>query len=719
VILGMAHRGRLNTLACVFDKPYEQIFGEFKDVKNVKKVEDENAHSGDVKYHLGATNHRAYSDGGSCHLTMLPNPSHLETVNTVAMGKARSKMDQLGDKIGNKVISCCVHGDAAIAGQGIVYEHLNMEKLRNYHVGGTIHVVFNNQVGFTTNPKDSRSTRYCTDVAKTLNAFVIHVNAQRPDYVDWAFQLAVEYNLKFQRDVFVDVIGYRKFGHNEQDMPQFTQPMMYKKIANVVPMHKLYCDELIAEGVVTQAEIDGKIAVYKEKMFTAFDKAGTGDLDLKEWDSSTWKQLLHSSGDSVVHSRTGIPRSKIFELNDKINVLPTGYNFHKNIKKVYETRHKSIVNNTGIGWDLGEQMAYASLLDEGFGLRLAGEDVERGTFSHRHARIYDQDVNGKSWTPLNQAVNDQVGHPEHKVNICNSLLSEYGVVGYEYGYSLGAPNSLTIWEAQFGDFANVAQATIDTFVAAGERKWGVKSGLVMLLPHGYDGNGPEHSSSRLERFLQLMDDDPYAENLKHDEDVHFSRTLWSANMSIINVTTPANIFHALRRQLHRDYRKPLIVMSPKRLLRSKLMVSDLSEFEYDRMRKTYPEQHMDKLVAPEKIRRVVNCTGQVYFDLLAYREANNIKDVALNRIEQIAPFPYTNIKKLTQQFPNAEMIWAQEEHRNQGAWNYMKSRYGALLKDVSRPPLKFRGRPVSGSTAVGSPSTHKAQLEKLLKEAFD
>jgi 2-oxoglutarate dehydrogenase E1 component len=569
VILGMAHRGRLNTLACVFDKPYEQIFGEFKDVKNSKVVEDDHAHSGDVKYHLGATNHRMYSDGGMCHLTMLPNPSHLETVNTVAMGKARSKMDQLGDKVGDKVISCCIHGDAAIAGQGIVYEHINMEKLRNYQVGGTIHVVFNNQVGFTTNTRDSRSTHYCTDVAKTLNAFVIHVNAQNPEYVDWAFQLAVEYNLKFKRDVFVDVIGYRKFGHNEQDMPQFTQPIMYKKIAEITPMWKLYCDQLIGEGVVTQGEIDKKIAVYKDTMFAAFDKAGTENLDLKEWDSTTWKQMLHNTGDSITHSRTGVSREKLLAINEKINVLPSGYNFHKNIRKVYEGRHKAMTTNTGIGWDLGEQMAYATLLEEGFSLRLSGEDVERGTFAHRHARIYDQDVDGKSWTPLQQCVNEELGHPDHKVNLCNSHLSEYGILGFEYGYSLGSPNSLTIWEAQFGDFANVAQATIDTFVAAGERKWGVKSGLVLLLPHGYDGNGPEHSSARLERFLQLMDDDPYSENLKRDEDVHFSRTLWSANMSVVNCTTPANIFHALRRQMHRDYRKPMIVMSPKKLLRSK------------------------------------------------------------------------------------------------------------------------------------------------------
>jgi len=714
VVLGMAHRGRLNTLACVFNKPYEQIFGEFKDVKGMKSQEDEFGFSGDVKYHLGATNHREYPDGSSVHITMMPNPSHLETVNTVAMGKARSKMDQLGDPEGSKVITCLIHGDAAFAGQGIVYEGLQMERLRNYQVGGVIHVIVNNQVGFTTNPIDSRSTKYCTDLAKTLSALTIHVNAQYPEYVDYAFKLAVDYNHKFKRDVFIDVIGYRKLGHNEQDLPQLTQPLMYSKIAKIKPMHQLYCEQLIGEGVVTQEEIDAKVIGFRNKMQTAFDLATSGNLDLSDWDSTTWKQMLHVSGDIKDLRNTGWSREKLRALSEKVNTLPTSFKFHKNAVKVYETRHKTLMAGTGIAWDTAEQMAFATLLEEGYNLRLAGEDVERGTFVHRQSVLYCQET-GLPYTPLSKCV--EADEKKFRLNIANSLLSEYGVLGYEYGYSIGSPNCLTIWEAQFGDFANVAQATTDTFFAAGERKWGTKTGMVMLLPHGYDGAGPEHSSCRVERFLQLMDDDPYAEMQKDDAGSLIANT--RANMMICNVTNPANFFHLMRQQLHKNYRKPLVVLAPKKLLRHKLVKSNIEEFEFHRFRKVYPETQSEKLVAPEKIRRVINCTGQVYFDLLEYREKNNINDVVIQRIEQIAPFPYLSVKTELDKYVNADIIVSQEEHRNQGPWNFFKSRMGKLLKDMGREELKYRGRPVSGSTAVGSPSRHKAELEKLLRESFD
>lgn len=396
--------------------------------------------------------------------------------------------------------------------------------------------------------------------------------------------------------------------------------------------------------------------------------------------------------------------------------MPDNYVFHKNINKLYKDRYETIKKGTGIGWESGEQLAYATLLDEGYTIRLSGEDVQRGTFSHRHAVIYDQNTK-TPYTPVRQCLKPEHGDPNHRLHFCNSFLSEYGVLGYEYGYSLGSPQCLTIWEAQFGDFANVAQATIDNFIVSGERKWGVKSGLVLQLPHGYDGAGPEHSSSRLERFLQLMDDDPHSRI--HDEgDEGALKSAYRANMTVINVTTPANFFHALRRQLHRNFRKPLIVMSPKKLLRHKLVKSNIEEFEFNRFKKTWPEAYPEKLVAPEKIRRIINCSGQVYFDLLEHREKNNIKDVVIHRIEQVAPFPYVSCKRVWDDYPNADIVWAQEEHRNQGAWTYMKSRMQYLLAERGTT-LKYRGRAISGSTAVGSLGRHKQELEQLVTEAFD
>lgn len=613
VIFGMAHRGRLNTLACVFDKPYEAIFTEFKDpgiAKNVKSAEW--GFAGDVKYHLGASNIRQYKDGTKVSMTMLPNPSHLETVDPVVLGKAKAKMDVIGDKNGDRVITVIVHGDAAFSGQGVVYETLQMESLKGYTVQGSVHVVFNNNIGFTTNPSDARSTTYCTDIMKATNSFIIHVNADRPEHVDYAFKLAMEYRQRFRQDVIIDVVGYRKFGHNEQDMPKFTQPKMYQRVEGKTPMWKSYAQELVDTGVFTQAEIDAKYAKYVDVLEKAFEAAKTENFNHKEWDSTVWKKIIgnKSHGENAYKTPiTAIPEDQFKTIGKKINTLPTGKTFHSIILKVYEARLKAIESGKGVDWAGAEALAFATLLEEGHGIRLSGEDVRRGTFSHRHATLTDQKDNSRYY-PIRSLLSEDEAR---RFQVFNSPLSEYGVLGFDYGYSIGNPNYLTIWEAQFGDFANVAQPVIDQYVAGGERKWGTKSGLVMLLPHGFDGQGPEHSSCRVERYLQLMDDDPYDEeffNADHDKQLEM------ANMSICNITEPANYFHALRRQVLRPtFRKPLIVLSPKRLLRLKDAKSNIEDFtKVEKFREVLPDVH-PTLVEKSKVKQVIFVTGQLYYDL--------------------------------------------------------------------------------------------------------
>jgi len=617
VIFGMAHRGRLNTLACVFDKPYETIFTEFKDPGLAKSIKSaEWGFAGDVKYHLGASHKREYDDGSHISLTMLPNPSHLETVNTLVLGKARSKMDFIGDRNGDKVLSVIIHGDAAFSGQGIVYETLQMERLKGYTTHGTIHIVFNNHVGFTTNPGEGRSTPYATDVMKTNNSFIMHVNADCPEHVDFAFKLAVEYRMKFKRDVVIDVSGYRKFGHNEQDMPKFTQPMTYEKVEQRVPMWKQYAEQLVKDKVFTEEEITRKYEKFTAMMEKAFEKAKTENFNAKDWDSSTWKSILQTVDNNDTKSpTTSISESTFKSIGKRINSLPSGKTFHPIILKVYEQRLKAIETGEGVDWAGAEALAFATLLNEGFGVRLSGEDVRRGTFSHRHAALIDQKDYSK-YFPINSILDKD---EEVRFQVFNSHLSEYGVLGFDYGYSIGNPNYLTIWEAQFGDFANVAQPVIDLYIAGGERKWSVKSGLTLLLPHGYDGQGPEHSSARLERFLQLMDDDPYDPKFLEFDAPKQARL---SNMNICNITEPANYFHALRRQLHRtDFRKPLIIMAPKRLLRLKEAKSDMKDFTQTKsFREIIPESQESSLDEPAKIKQLIFCSGQVYYDLVERRQ---------------------------------------------------------------------------------------------------
>lgn len=565
---GNAHRGRFNTLVKVFGVSYELLFAEFIGVENRDHKENQWGFTGDVKYHMQATHTKKFPDGTEIKLNIQPNPSHLETINTVALGKTRSKMDFYGDKAGDKTLCVLVHGDAAFAGQGIVYETIQMEKLEGYYVGGTIHVLINNQVGFTAEKSQGRSSHYASDLAKTNDSFVIRVNADYPEHVDYAFELACEYRQKFKRDVYLDVVGYRKFGHNENDMPTFTNPTMYKAISEKKPMFEQYCERLIKEGIVTQKEIDEKMEFYKGVMTNAYQRAKNHDYDRPECDTVKWSEYIKDPDHSEGLPITGVEVSKQKEIGVKLNQLTSDHKHHPQAVKVYETRLKNVENEKGLDWALAEQQAFGSLMKDGYNIRISGEDVERGTFSQRHAILIDQ-FNRKKWSPLK----DYSHATNTRFSCYNSLLSEYGVLGFDYGYSIACPETQCIWEAQFGDFANCAQPIIDLCVASGERKWGLKSGLCVFLPHGFDGNGPEHSSARMERWLQMVDDDiEDPENRLQNDKIE----LFRINMQVLNLTSPANYFHALRRQMQLDFRKPLILMSPKKLLRHKLVLINIS-----------------------------------------------------------------------------------------------------------------------------------------------
>ena len=617
VVMGMAHRGRLNILACVLEKPYREMFSEFlgKGMEREKKIRNvEWGFSGDVKYHLGASQHRRYPDGKKVNVSLLPNPSHLETINPAVLGKARAKQYHFKDFGGTETMPVIIHGDAAVAGQGIVYETLQMEKLKGYYVGGTINVVFNNNLGFTTNPRDGRSCLYSTDIAKTTNCPIIHVNADDPEYVDWAFSIAAEFRQKFKRDIWIDVIGYRIFGHNELDFPKFTQPEVYNIIGKKKHMYEVFTKKLIEEGVLTEEELKEREDQKYKILDEALESSKEDDFDPVTWDSTIWDtSLLKPSNDGSLMVKTNLPKDEILRINDLINQLPEGYNFHNVIKKVYNQRHTSFIEGKEIDWAAAEMMAYGTILDQDYRLRLTGEDCERGTFSHRQCVLWDQ----KEYTSYN-TLSPVVDEGEiHSIQIYNSLLSEYATLGYEYGYSITKPRTLCIWEAQFGDFANTGQAAIDQLIASGERKWGLMSGLVMLLPHGLEGQGPEHSSARLERFLELVDDDPH--HIDFQGEIHRTSNLLS-NMNVVNITNPANYYHVLRRQVLRDFRKPLIVMSPKKLLRYKGARSTIEEFtEQERFKSMYGETFEEEIGNPNQIKQALVCSGKVYFDLLEKR----------------------------------------------------------------------------------------------------
>ncbi|MEM0900339.1 MAG: 2-oxoglutarate dehydrogenase E1 component [Pseudomonadota bacterium] len=708
IVFGMAHRGRLNVLTQVMGKLHRALFNEFK---GGSFVPDDVEGSGDVKYHLGASSDREF-DGNKVHLSLTANPSHLEIVNPVVLGKSRAKQDQhaggatrpevvpLSQR--KNVLPLLLHGDAAFAGQGVVPECLGLSGLRGHRTAGSIHFIINNQIGFTTNPYFSRSSPYPSDVAKMVEAPIFHVNGDDPEAVVYAAKVATEYRMIFHKPVVIDMFCYRRFGHNEGDEPAFTQPLMYKTIRKHKTTASIYADQLIKEGHVTVDEVDKMRTDWREELEQEFQAADDYKPNRADWLDGKWSGLATASRqDEIRKGKTAVPAKILKEVGKKLTEVPEGFKVHRTINRFLTNRAKMIESGEGIDWATGEALAFGSLAMEGVGIRLSGQDCERGTFSQRHSVLYDQETEER-FTPLN-ALKPGQGRYE----VINSMLSEEAVLGYEYGYTLAEPNCLTMWEAQFGDFANGAQVVFDQFISSGERKWLRMSGLVCLLPHGYEGQGPEHSSARLERYLQMCAED---------------------NMQVANCTTPANYFHILRRQIKREFRKPLILMTPKSLLRHKRATSTLSELSgesaFHRLLWDDAEYNnkgdLVKLVTDSKIRRVVLCTGKVYYDLLEEREARGIDDIYLLRLEQLYPFPAKALIKELTRFKNAEMVWCQEEPKNMGAWTFIDPYLEWVLAHIKAKHgrVRYTGRPAAASTATGLMSTHKAQLEAFLEDAL-
>jgi 2-oxoglutarate dehydrogenase E1 component len=700
IVLGMPHRGRLNVLTQVMGKPHRALFHEFKGGSaNPDAVEG----SGDVKYHLGASSDREF-DNNRIHLSLTANPSHLEIVDPVVLGKVRAKQDQHGDPPDMRisVLPMLMHGDAAFAGQGVVAECFALSDLKGYRTGGSLHFIVNNQIGFTTYPRYSRSSPYPSDVAKMIDAPIFHVNGDDPEAVVFAAKVAIEFRQKFHKPVVIDMFCYRRHGHNEGDEPAFTQPVMYKRIATHPGTVEIYSKRLIADGVMTEGEVEKAKADWRARLDAELE-AGSGYKPNKaDWLDGKWAGF--KSADQEEDARrgvTGVDISILKDIGRKITKVPDGFRVHRTIQRFLENRLKAIDNGVGIDWATGEALAFCTLLQEGRHVRLSGQDSERGTFSQRHSVLIDQEDESR-YTPFNHLGHDQ-GHYE----VINSLLSEEAVLGFEYGYSLAEPKALAMWEAQFGDFANGAQVLFDQFISSGERKWLRMSGLVCLLPHGYEGQGPEHSSARLERFLQMCAED---------------------NMQVVYPTTPANYFHVLRRQLHREIRKPLILMTPKSLLRHKRAVSRLDELGADTTfhRILYDDAQMQpdekiKLVADDKIRRVVLCSGKVYYDVYEEREKRDIDDIYIMRVEQLYPVPLKALVQELGRFKNAEVVWCQEEPRNMGAWHFIEPYLEWVLNQIHAPNRRprYAGRAASAATATGLMSKHLAQLKAMLDEALN
>ncbi len=699
VIIGMPHRGRLNVLAQVMGKPQRAIFHEFK---GGSATPNEVEGSGDVKYHLGASSDREF-DGNKVHLSLTANPSHLEIVDPVVLGKVRAKQDQLGATPEDRtmVMPLLMHGDASFAGQGVVAEDFGLSGLRGHRTGGSVHFIVNNQIGFTTDPRYSRSSPYPSDVAKMIEAPIFHCNGDDPEAVVFACKIATEFRQKFQKPVVIDMFCYRRHGHNEGDEPSFTQPLMYKAIAKHPTTLEIYGDKLVGEGVVTSGEVEKMKADWRAKLDIELDAAQSYRANKADWLDGRWAGFKTAGeADDPRRGHTGVDIAKLKEIGEKITTLPQGFHLHRTLTRFLDSRKKSIETGVGIDWSTAEALAFCSLLQEGHRVRLSGQDSERGTFSQRHSVLIDQE-NENRYTPFNHLGGDQA-----RYEVINSMLSEEAVLGFEYGYSLAEPNALTLWEAQFGDFANGAQVVFDQFISSGERKWLRMSGLVCLLPHGYEGQGPEHSSARLERYLQMCAED---------------------NMQVANCTTPANYFHILRRQLNRDFRKPLILMTPKSLLRHKRAVSRLDEMgpntSFHRLlwddAQMLPDQKI-KLVADDKIRRVVMCSGKVYYDLYEEREKRGIDDIYLLRIEQLYPFPTKALMTELSRFKQGEMVWCQEEPRNMGAWVFVDIFLEWVLNQIGAQHRRARytGRAAAASTAVGQMSLHLKQLNDFLEDAL-
>ncbi|SPJ27856.1 2-oxoglutarate dehydrogenase E1 component [Falsiruegeria mediterranea] len=694
IVVGMPHRGRLNILANVMAKPYRAIFNEFQG--GSFKPEDVDG-SGDVKYHLGASSDREF-DGNSVHLSLTANPSHLEAVNPVVLGKVRAKQDQLNDTDRTKVMAILLHGDAAFAGQGVVAEGFGLSGLRGHKTGGTMHIVVNNQIGFTTAPHFSRSSPYPTDIALMVEAPIFHVNGDDPEAVVHAAKVATEFRQKFHKDVVIDIFCYRRFGHNEGDEPMFTNPIMYKKIKTHKTTLSLYTERLVKDGLIPEGEIEDMKAAFQAHLNDEFEAGKDYKPNKADWLDGRWSHL-DKNKDEYVRGETSISPETLAEVGASLSSVPDGFPMHKTVGRLLDAKKKMFDTGEGFDWATGEALAFGSLLTEGYPVRLSGQDATRGTFSQRHSGIVNQETEERYY-PLN---NIRAGQSQYEV--IDSMLSEYAVLGFEYGFSLAEPNALTLWEAQFGDFANGAQIMFDQFISSGESKWLRMSGLVTLLPHGFEGQGPEHSSARLERFLQMCGQD---------------------NWIVANCTTPANYFHILRRQLHRTFRKPLILVTPKSLLRHKLAISTAEDFTtgssfhrvlWDDAQKGNSDT---KLVSDDKIKRVVMCSGKVYYDLLEERDARGIDDVYLLRIEQYYPFPAHSLINELERFKGAEVIWCQEEPKNQGAWSFIEPNIEWVLTRIkakyTRP--RYVGRATSASPATGLASQHKAQQEALVNEAL-
>ena len=695
IIIGMPHRGRLNVLVNVLAKPLRAIFNEFQGGSFKPKEVDG---SGDVKYHLGASSDREF-DGNKVHLSLTANPSHLEAVNPVVLGKARAKQEQYDDDTRRSVMPILLHGDAAFAGQGVVAECFGLSGLTGHRTGGTMHIVINNQIGFTTAPHFSRSSPYPTDIALMVEAPIFHVNGDDPEAVVHAARVATEFRQKFAKDVVLDIFCYRRFGHNEGDEPMFTQPFMYKTIKKHKTTLQLYSERLIADGLMPKSEIENCKDNFQEILNNEFDAGKDYKPNKADWLDGRWSHL-NQNKENYQRGSTSISSKSFDKIGKALTKKPKNFQLHKTVERQLIGKAEILKAGEALDWATGEALAFGSLLLEGFPVRLSGQDSARGTFSQRHSVLIDQETEERRY-PLNHIDKNQKYY-----EVIDSMLSEYAVLGFEYGYSLSEPNALVVWEAQFGDFANGAQIMFDQFICSGERKWLRMSGLVMLLPHGFEGQGPEHSSARLERFLQNSAEE---------------------NWIIANCTTPANYFHILRRQLHRTYRKPLVLMTPKSLLRNKFAVSPKKEFVegssfhrvlWDDAQKGISQT---KLKEDSKIKRIIACSGKVYYDLLQERDAHNLTDTYLLRVEQLYPVPALALTKELGRFKNADLIWCQEEPKNQGAWSFIEPNLEQILGrlKVKAKRANFVGRPPSASPATGLASQHKEQQEKLVFEALN
>jgi 2-oxoglutarate dehydrogenase E1 component len=676
-VLGMAHRGRLNTLVNIFKKPVRDLFSEFEG----KDFEDTNI-DGDVKYHLGLTLSKTFRNGKQIKMNLVPNPSHLETVAAVAEGIARAKIDRKYNGDESKILPIIVHGDAAIAGQGIAYEVTQMAKLNGYKTGGTIHIVVNNQIGFTTNYLDARSSTYCTDVAKVTLSPVLHVNADDTEAVCHAMEMALDFRMKFKTDVFIDLLGYRKYGHNEGDEPRFTQPKLYKAISKHKNVKDLYAAQLLEENTINSEYLQKVTTDFKELLETEFNESKKVKTSkVKEFMQSTWKGFERQQLTSMLQTEnTSYPVDKLKNIAKIVSTVPENVQFVRKAERILQGRSKMVFDTNTLDWGMAENLAYGSLLEEGFNVRISGQDVERGTFSHRHAILRDE-ISEERINLLNNNPNNS-----GKMTIYNSLLSEYGVLGFDYGYAMANPNTLTIWEAQFGDFSNGAQIMFDQYISAAEDKWKMQNGIVVLLPHGYEGQGSEHSSARIERYLQLCAED---------------------NMTVANCTTPANFYHLLRRQMKRNYRKPLIVFTPKSLLRHPKAVNSIEDLATGEF-----QEVIDDSLNSSKVTKLVFCMGKFYYDLLAEREILEREDVALVRIEQLFPLHLEKIQRVIDRYPAVkEYIWAQEEPRNMGAWSFMLERL-ELVK------LNVRSRKYYAVPAAGSSTRFKKRHKAVIDSVF-